>query len=114
MPDPSASVTPAAKYSLCDILVQVEHRPPDCKPSFTLFLKHPHIPARCAVSFPRTFVDHLKPETDPSRIPGNINLMIMLTEFMNCGVLGEIAERREKAFPPPRPPREPWKDHDYL
>jgi hypothetical protein len=66
------------------------------------------------VPFTMTLVDHLISKSDHSRIPGDIDFMIMVTEFMNSRVLAEIAEPGKKFFPALHPPGETGKSHDNL
>jgi hypothetical protein len=66
------------------------------------------------VPFTRTLVDHLISKRDHSRITGDIDLMIMVTEFMNSRVLAEIPEPGKEFFPSLYPTGEIRKSHDNL
>ncbi len=96
------------------VFFHVEHGSPDGNPRRVLQLEHPQIPAGRTVSCTRTFVDHVVLEGDHSRITGDIDLMIVLTEFVNCCVLAEIGEPGKKGFPSLDPPGKTRKNHDNL
>ena len=69
---------------------------------------------RLNIPFPRTLVDHVISKGDHCCITGDIDLMIIVAEFMNSGVLTEIAEPGKKFFLSPYPPSEIRESHDNL
>jgi hypothetical protein len=98
----------------CGIFLHIEHGAPDGNPRFGLVLKHPHIPASRAKTFTGTFVNHLISKGDYSRIASDVNVMLILTKFMNLRALTEIAEPGKKLSPSLYATGEAGKDHDDL
>src|SRR5437016_4339674 len=81
------------------VFLHVEHCPPDRDPSATLVLKYPQIPASRSIPFAGTLVEHVISKRHNCRVTGDINLIVLLAEFMNSRVLAEIAEPGKKVFP---------------
>ena len=66
------------------------------------------------VPFTRTFVNHVVSKSDHSRIAGDIDLKIVVTEFMNFRIVTEIPKTRKKFLPSLDPSGETGKNHDNL
>src|SRR6185312_13092666 len=61
-----------------------------------------------------TLVKHLILKGNHSRVTSNVDLIVMIPEFVNFRVLTKIAESRKKCVPPLHPSGETWKSHDDL
>src|SRR5262249_28998921 len=88
------------------VLLHVKHRSPDGDPRPSFVLEHPHIPSGCTISFARTLVNHFISQGAHRRIAGDIDLVIVLMEFLNLRALAEVSEPGKKAFPSLHPPAE--------
>src|SRR5260221_10957491 len=66
------------------------------------------------ISFAGTLVVHVIPKVDHGRIADDIDLMILLAEFLNRRVPAEIAEPGEKFLASLNLPDKVGKNHDNL